>query len=106
VIQLAQALNGNTDELLAMAGYAPEGAGFQGPPQMAIDAQCFTDARYAPTGDELRVINEANGEQVFFGPLTEPGFWNDPPDERRAAFRYLEGLVDEAKRFRRRQEHR
>ena len=106
VIQLAQALSGNVDELLAMAGYAAEGTGFQGPPQMAVDAASFEDARYEPTADELRVINEANGEQVFFGPLTEPGFWNDAPDDRRAAFRYLEGLIDEARRYRRRQERR
>jgi transcriptional regulator with XRE-family HTH domain len=106
VIQLAQALGGNTDELLAMAGYAAEGAGFAGPPQMAIDEQFFGDARYAPAPDELKTINDANHEQIFFGPLTEPGFWNDPPEERRAAFRYLEGLIDEAKRFRRRHENR
>ena len=106
VIQLAQALSGNVDELLAMAGYAAEGTGFQGPPQMAIDAQHFADALYEPTADELRVINEANAEQVFFGALTEAGFWNDSPDDRRAAFRYLEGLIDEARRYRRRQERR
>ncbi|MFN3432567.1 MAG: helix-turn-helix domain-containing protein [Candidatus Sericytochromatia bacterium] len=106
VIQLAQALSGNVDELLAMAGYAAEGTGFQGPPQMSVDATSFGDARYEPTADELRVINEANAEQVFFGALTEPGFWNDTPDDRRAAFRYLEGLIDEARRYRRRQERR
>jgi transcriptional regulator with XRE-family HTH domain len=106
VIQLAQALSGNLDELLAMAGYSAEGSGFQAPPQMAVDERCFADARYEPTADELRVIGGANEEQVFFGPLTEPGFWNDPPDERRAAFRYLEGLIDEARRYRRRQERR
>jgi hypothetical protein len=59
-----------------------------------------------PSAEELRVINEANTHQVFFGPLTEPGFWNDSADERRAAFRYLEGLIDEARRFRRREERR
>lgn len=106
VLQLAQALGGNVDELLAMAGYASEGSGYQGPPRMTIDEACFADARYAPSAEELRVINEANTHQVFFGPLTEPGFWNDSADERRAAFRYLEGLIDEARRFRRREERR
>jgi transcriptional regulator with XRE-family HTH domain len=103
VIQLAKALGGDLNELLLSAGYAPEGERGANPPMMAVGKEFFPDAVYEPTPDELRVINEANAEQIFFGPLTEPGFWNDPADERRAAFRYLEGLIDESRRFRRRQ---
>jgi transcriptional regulator with XRE-family HTH domain len=102
VIQLAKSLNGEVNELLLSAGYAPEGDRNAMPPMMEVGKEFFPDAVYEPTLDELRVINEANSEQIFFGPLTEPGFWNDPADERRAAFRYLEGLVDEARRFKRR----
>ena len=102
VLQLAKALNGEVNELLLSAGYAPEGDRNAMPPLMEVGKEYFPDAAYEPTPDELRTINEANAESIFFGPLTEPGFWNDSPDERRAAFRYLEGLIDEARRFKRR----
>ena len=98
----ARDLRESPPELLLSAGYAPEGDRNAMPPMMEVGKEFFPDAVYEPTLDELRVINEANAEQIFFGPLTEPGFWNDPADERRAAFRYLEGLIDEARRFKRR----
>lgn len=61
------------------------------------------DGRYEPTEDELAILQQAEDEDVWFGILSQPGFWDDPPEERRSTFRYLEGLIDEARRFKRRQ---
>ncbi len=60
------------------------------------------DGRYEPTEDELKIIQQAEEEDVWFGILSQPGFWDDPPEDRRSTFRYLEGLIDEARRFKRR----
>ncbi|MNX65956.1 hypothetical protein D3C86_970340 [compost metagenome] len=61
------------------------------------------DGRFEPTEDELKIIQQAEEEDVWFGILSQPGFWDDPPEDRRSTFRYLEGLIDEARRFKRRQ---
>lgn len=60
------------------------------------------DGRFEPTEDELTIIQQAEEEDVWFGILSQPGFWDDPPEDRRSTFRYLEGLIDEARRFKRR----
>lgn len=52
-----------------------------------------------PTFQELETIRNAELEGVWFRALSDPRFWAGTPDERRHAFRYLEGLIDESRRL-------
>lgn len=102
------------EELKAAAGMIPGEEKAAGPkveepkPAPAIERPKFNlldggiDGRFEPTEDELKIIQQAEEEDVWFGILSQPGFWDDPPEDRRSTFRYLEGLIDEARRFKRR----
>ena len=93
VIALAQALAVDADELLVAAGYLPVHA----PPPAAMQVPVGT--LYPATGEERQLLDEANHRRIHAAFMAEPAFWNQPPEDRRTAFRYLDGLLDEARRL-------
>lgn len=97
VIRLAGALEVDADDLLVAAGYMPVSA----PPPPAIVAP--PGGRHPVTDEERRLIEEANSRRVYAAFLAEPAFWQQAAEDRRPAFRYLDGLIDEARRFARAQ---
>jgi transcriptional regulator with XRE-family HTH domain len=96
VIRLASALDVDADELLVAAGYLPVSA--PPPPAMAM----LGTGPSAATDEERRLVDEANARRIYAGFVADPAFWRLPPEERRPTFRYLDGLIDEARRFERR----
>lgn len=93
VIRLAAALEVDADELLVAAGYLPITA----PPPPAIPSP--QHGKYPATPEERRLVDEANARRIFAGFLSDPVFWEQSVDERRSTFRYLDGLLEEARRF-------
>jgi len=93
VIRLAAALEVDADELLVAAGYLPVSA----PPPPAITPP--GNAKHPVTDEERRMIDDANGRRIYAGFLADPAFWEQPAEDRRPAFRYIDGLIDEARRF-------
>lgn len=57
------------------------------------------EPRYPPTPSEQSIMRLAEEEGIVF-PFDAPGFWTRSPHERRHTFRYLEGLIDEARESR------
>jgi transcriptional regulator with XRE-family HTH domain len=93
VIRLASALEVDADELLVAAGYLPVTA----PPPPAIPSP--QHGRHPATPEERRLVDEANARRIFASFLSDPSFWEQTADERRSTFRYLDGLLEEARRF-------
>ncbi|MBO9542699.1 helix-turn-helix domain-containing protein [bacterium] len=59
----------------------------------------FAELEYPPTPQERLILAEMDQYKIGFGALSEPGFWSQPPEKRRPAFRYLEGIIEEAKEY-------
>jgi transcriptional regulator with XRE-family HTH domain len=59
----------------------------------------FTELEYPPTAQERAILADMDRYAIGFGALSEPGFWSQPPEKRRPAFRYLEGIIEEAKEY-------
>lgn len=104
VIRIAQALGGDVDAFLVAAGYVPLSGDHGQVPPMAFSKHDLSKVRFPPSAEEMRLLEEAASESIFFGPLNEADFWNVPLEERRASFRYLEGLIEEARRHRQRRQ--
>lgn len=83
---LARALGVSTDELMRLL--------FDKPAPTA--GQLAAEMRYPPTPEEEQLIRAAEDVGLAYAPFASPAFWQRPPQARRHAFRYIEGLVEEA----------
>jgi transcriptional regulator with XRE-family HTH domain len=85
------------DQLLQVAGYAPT-APVAPRPQLEIIEGLGT-AGYAPTEWEQATMEEAFGLGLGFPTLSEPGFWNTPPDDRRRTFALILQAIEDVKAY-------
>lgn len=100
VIRIATALGADVDAFLVAAGYVPASGDHGQVPPMGFSKHDAAKVKHPPSADELRLLEEAASEAIYFGPLNDAVFWDAPQEERRASFRYLEGLIEEARRHR------
>lgn len=56
-------------------------------------------SKYPPTEEELEIIRTSEELGILYASFSDPTFWDYPPKERRSSLRYLEGLMDEQRRF-------
>lgn len=98
--KLARGLKVDVEQLIRIArGEAPVSEDGERPPSVDDWLRQIEGLAHAPTREERAILKAAEASGLFFKPLAEPGFWRAPPEDRRPAFRYLEGLLDEARRL-------
>lgn len=90
----------DVDALLRIArGESPEPPSKEAPRPLLAEVNHFSELEYPPTAQERQILADMDRYKIGFGALSEPGFWSQPPEKRRPAFRYLEGIIEEAKEY-------
>lgn len=93
IAKLAKALEVSEAEIKAALGEEIQDVGTVIRPSLEVIEGFRNTMRYPPTPEETSFIRAAEAEEVWYGPLYRPGFWNQAPDKRRGHFIFLEGLT-------------
>lgn len=66
-----------------------------------LSTPVWVKSKYPPTDEELDIIKQSEELGILYASFSDPTFWDYPPIDRRSSLRYLEGLMDEQRRFKR-----